>query len=122
KVLMSSLNIFGPDKDTSTDIGVFVRAPNADSAKKREASIGSLPLAIDILTWAREVLPDQKADDKIKVWPKDFDAQSLNLPQVPESPPEINEDDDTEIVGAKINVWGKSWLQYAEQSERLARI
>lgn len=121
KVLMSSLNIFGPDKDTGTDIGVFVRLPNADSARKREDSVGSLPLAIDILTWAREVLPDQKADEKIKVWPKDFTARTLELPHFPESSPEINEGDEPEIVKAKINVWGKSWLQYAEESERLAR-
>jgi hypothetical protein len=125
KVLLTSMNIFGSGKDSATDIGVFVQQKNVTDdgrEKKREEDATPLLLAIEALTWAREAIPDHAVKEAIKPWPKDYSIMSsFKFPSMPASSPQIEAGEDSEITKAKIEVWGRTWMEYARGIEHLCR-
>jgi hypothetical protein len=125
KVLLTSLNVFGAGKDSATDVGVLVQQKNVTEEgreKKREEETTPLALAIDVLTWAREVVPDQSIKEAIKLWPKDYSVMiPVRFPNMPAAPPQFEPREEAEITKAKIDVWSREWQEYAHKIEQLCR-
>jgi phosphatidylserine/phosphatidylglycerophosphate/cardiolipin synthase-like enzyme len=107
-VLLTSLNILRPSHESVTEVGILAK-PLDESGSEQ------LAIVADILTWAREIVPDNLVADAITVGQK-------NLRQVPPLPgmPLMDRDDRTaEQKRSDIAVWASQWVHFAEQLRHL---
>jgi hypothetical protein len=121
-VLLSNLNVFDPPSDGGTQIGILARAPgdeDASVAKRRQDELKVLPLALDVLTWAREIVPDHEIASAIKAMEQDaLPPPGPEMPEMPKDPP-LSSHEEADVTGASVTVWAKEWVNYAESLERI---
>jgi phosphatidylserine/phosphatidylglycerophosphate/cardiolipin synthase-like enzyme len=103
-VLVTSLNILRPSRDGVTEVGILAQSLEELGADQ------PLPIAADVLTWAREIVPDSTIADAITVKQK----RLVKVP-APPSAPRIREDESPEQRRSELAVWAGRWVVYVEE-------
>lgn len=105
--LVTSLNILRPSHENVTEIGVLAQHLDGDNESQQ------LPIVADLLTWAREIVPDSLVANAIIVGQK----QLIRVPSPPVVP--LVHFEDHEQQRSEVAVWASQWLLFVDQLRNL---